>query len=115
MALRVYPEESSELTSTGRRGASLDREQVEALGERRAAEREAQAHRPLREYQRIDHRPDHDWPNVVRRERAVTRDRDRPRHWLGRERSTMLPRGVHGHQERFAMRRPPATRPQLRH
>jgi len=34
-----------ELTSTGKRGASLDLAQVEALGERRAAEREERAAR----------------------------------------------------------------------
>jgi excisionase family DNA binding protein len=55
-----------ELTSTGRRGASLDREQVEALAERRVAERQARATRPARKYQRVDHRPDtdHDWLSV---------------------------------------------------
>ena len=37
-----------DLTSTGKRGASLNREQVEALAERRAAEREAKANRPPR-------------------------------------------------------------------
>ena len=49
-----------DLTSTGKRGASLSREQVEALAERRAAERAARAARPPRKYQRVDHRPDHD-------------------------------------------------------
>ena len=48
------------LTSTGERGASLSRQQVEALAQRRAQEREAKASRPSREYQRGDHRPDHD-------------------------------------------------------
>ena len=55
-----------DLTSTGKRGASLNREQVEALAERRAAERAAKAARPPRKYQRVDHRPDHDheWLSV---------------------------------------------------
>jgi excisionase family DNA binding protein len=55
-----------ELTSTGKRGASLDCTQVQALAERRAAEREARAARPARNYQRVDHRPeaDHDWLSV---------------------------------------------------
>ena len=39
-----------DLTSTGKRGASLNREQVEALAERRAAEREARAARPAGKY-----------------------------------------------------------------
>ena len=52
-----------DLTSTGKRGASLSREQVEALAERRAAERAARAARPPRKYQRVDVRPDddHEW------------------------------------------------------
>ena len=52
-----------DLTSTGKRGASLSREQVEALAERRAAERAARAARPPRKSQRVDHRPDqeHEW------------------------------------------------------
>jgi hypothetical protein len=37
-----------DLTSTGKRGASLNREQVEALADRRAAEREARAARSRR-------------------------------------------------------------------
>ena len=49
-----------ELTSTGKRGASLSREQVEALAERRAAEREAKAARSPRRYERVDLRPDHE-------------------------------------------------------
>jgi len=52
-----------DLTSSGKRGASLSREQVEALAERRAAERAARAARPPRKCQRVDHRPDahHEW------------------------------------------------------
>jgi excisionase family DNA binding protein len=55
-----------DLTSTGKRGASLSREQVEALGERRAAERAAKAGRTSRTYQRVDLRPDreHEWLSV---------------------------------------------------
>jgi excisionase family DNA binding protein len=55
-----------ELTSTGKRGASLDRPQVEDLAQRRAAERQARATRPARKYQRVDHRPDpdHEWLSV---------------------------------------------------
>ena len=49
-----------DLASTGKRGASLDREQVEGLAESRAAERAARAARSPRKYQRVDHRPDHD-------------------------------------------------------
>ena len=49
-----------ELTSSGKRGGSLDLKQVEALAVRRAEERAAQAARPPRKYQRIDHRPDHE-------------------------------------------------------
>jgi excisionase family DNA binding protein len=49
-----------DLTSSGKRGASLSREQVEALAERRAAERAAKATRPPRKYQRLDLRPDPD-------------------------------------------------------
>ena len=51
---------TGDLTSTGKRGASLNREQVEALAERRAAERAAKANRPPRIHQRVDHRPDHE-------------------------------------------------------
>jgi hypothetical protein len=52
-----------ELTSSGKRGGSLDRENVEALAVRRAEERAARSARPPREYERVDHRPDqdHDW------------------------------------------------------
>jgi hypothetical protein len=46
-----------ELTSTGKRGASLSREQVEALAERRTAELAARAARSPRKYQRVDPRP----------------------------------------------------------
>jgi hypothetical protein len=51
-----------QLTSTGERGASLDRDQVEALRDRRDAERAAQTQRPRRP-PLIDRRPDadHDW------------------------------------------------------
>jgi excisionase family DNA binding protein len=48
------------LTSTGKRGASLNREQVEAQAKRRAAERAARAARSPRKFQRVDHCPDHD-------------------------------------------------------
>ena len=52
-----------ELTSTGKRGRSFARDQVEDLARRRAAEREARTARPPRKYQRVDHRPDldHEW------------------------------------------------------
>ena len=52
-----------ELTSSGQRWGSLDREKVEALALRRAEERAARAARPPRDYRRVDHRPDHehDW------------------------------------------------------
>ena len=40
-----------DLTSTGKRGASLSREQVEALAERRAAERAARRARSPRKYE----------------------------------------------------------------
>jgi hypothetical protein len=52
-----------DLTSTGKRGASLSREQVEALAERRAVDRAAKAVRSPRKRQRVDHRPDpdHEW------------------------------------------------------
>ena len=52
-----------ELTSSGQRGGSLDREKVEALGLRRAEERAARAARPPRDYKGVDPRPDHkhDW------------------------------------------------------
>ena len=51
------------LASTGKRGRSFSRDQVEDLARRRAAEREARASRPPRKYQRVDHRPDldHEW------------------------------------------------------
>ncbi len=49
-----------DLTSTGKRGASLNRDQVEALAERRLSERAARAARPPRRKQRIDLRPDHE-------------------------------------------------------
>ena len=66
-----------ELTSTGKRGGSQSREQVEALAERRAAEREAKANRPPRIHQRVDHRPDqeHEWlsPRQVAQLLGVTR------------------------------------------
>jgi hypothetical protein len=54
--------EKGQLNSTGQRGASFDREQVEQLALRREAKRQARAQRP-RGYQRIDHRPngDHEW------------------------------------------------------
>jgi excisionase family DNA binding protein len=52
-----------ELRSSGKRGGSLDRDKVEALAGRRAEERAARAAQPPVEYQRVDHRPDHehDW------------------------------------------------------
>lgn len=52
-----------ELISTGRRGRSFSRAQVEDLARRRAAENEARTARPPRRYQRVDHRPDleHEW------------------------------------------------------
>ena len=52
-----------DLTSTDKRGASLSREQVEALAERRAVGRAGKAVRSRRKYQRVDHRPDqeHEW------------------------------------------------------
>ncbi len=63
------------LTSTGKRGASLNREQVEALAERRAAGREARAVRPPRKH--VDHLPDqdHEWlsPREVAELLGVTR------------------------------------------
>jgi len=66
-----------DLTSTGKRGASLSREQVEALAERRAAEREAKAARPRRRYERMDFRPvhEHEWlsPRQVAELLGVTR------------------------------------------
>ena len=66
-----------DLTSTDNRGASLSREQVEALAERRTAERAARATRPPRKYQRVDHCPDHDhqWlsPRQVAELLGVTR------------------------------------------
>ena len=72
-----------DLTSTGQRGASLSREQVEALAERRAAEREAMAARSPRRYQRIDLRPDdeHEWlsPRQVAQLLGVTRPAVRSR------------------------------------
>jgi len=49
-----------ELTSTGKRGASLSRAQVEALAERRAAVRAARPAPSPRRYKRVDHRPDHE-------------------------------------------------------
>ena len=51
------------LTSSGQRGGSLDRLEVEVLASRRDAERDAREKRPPRQYQRVDHRPDadHDW------------------------------------------------------
>ena len=50
------------LTSTGQRGGSLNRDQVEALAQARAKESAALTRRP-RGYQRVDHRPDqdHEW------------------------------------------------------
>ena len=79
-----------ELTSTGKRGRSFARDQVEDLARRRAEEREARTSLPPRKYQRVDHRPDldHEWlttsqvaellgvtkPAVVGR---ITRDRCR--------------------------------------
>lgn len=55
-----------ELTSSGTRGASFAREEVEALARRRAKGREARAARRPRKYQHVDHRPDteHDWLSV---------------------------------------------------
>jgi len=55
-----------DLTFTGKRGASLDREQVEALAERRADERAARAVRSPRIHQRVDYHPDqeHEWLSV---------------------------------------------------
>jgi hypothetical protein len=52
-----------ELTSSGKRGGSLDRAQVLALADNHVADREARASRPPRRHQRIDHRPDqvHQW------------------------------------------------------
>jgi excisionase family DNA binding protein len=52
-----------ELTSTGKRGGSFNRDQVEALAARREAEGQERAKRPARKYQRLDYRPDqnHDW------------------------------------------------------
>jgi hypothetical protein len=52
-----------DLTSTGKRGASLNRELLEALAERQAAKRAATATRSPHRYQRLDHRPDqiHEW------------------------------------------------------
>jgi excisionase family DNA binding protein len=48
------------------RDGSLDRADVEALAERRARERETQAARPPRRYQRVDHRPaaEHEWLSI---------------------------------------------------
>ena len=66
-----------DLTSTGKRGASLSREQVEALAVRRAEEREARQARSSRKYQRVDRRPDadHEWlsPRQVAELLGVTR------------------------------------------
>jgi len=52
-----------DLTSSGQRGASLNREQFEAPAERRAAERAAKAVCLPRKYQRVDlpPDPDHEW------------------------------------------------------
>ena len=54
-----------DLTSTVKRGASLNREQVQALASRRATERAARAARTPCKSQRIDLRPDqeHEWPS----------------------------------------------------
>jgi len=54
------------LTSTGKRGRSFSRDQVEDLARRRAAEREARKARPPRRYQRVDYRPDpdHEWLTI---------------------------------------------------
>ena len=66
-----------DLTYTGTRRASLNREQVEALAYRRAAERAAKAARSPRRYERVDPRPDHDheWlsPRQVAELLGVTR------------------------------------------
>ena len=67
-----------QLRSRGRvRDGALDRSEVEALAERRARNREAQAARPRRTYQRVDHRPDadHEWlsPRQVAELLGVTR------------------------------------------
>lgn len=55
----------------------LSREQVDALAERRAAERAARPARSPRKYQRVDHRPvqDHEWlaPRQVAELLGVTR------------------------------------------
>ena len=66
-----------ELTSTGKRGASLHRQQIEALAARRAAASAAMATRSRRKYQRAAHRPDHEheWlsPRQVAELLGVTR------------------------------------------
>lgn len=68
--------DKGELNSTGRRGASFDRDSVESLAKRRDVERQARVLRP-RGYQRIDHRPDHEheWlsPREVAKLLGVTR------------------------------------------
>ena len=52
-----------QLTSRGQvRDGALDRPEVEALAERRAAKRAAKTTRSPRKYQRVDHRPDHELP-----------------------------------------------------
>jgi len=55
------------LTSTGKRGASLNRVQVAALTERRAAERAARTARSQRKYRRLDHcaDADHEWLSLT--------------------------------------------------
>jgi len=52
--------DKGELTSRGKRGGSLDRDQVQALARHRAHLRETRAKRPPHRYQRVDHRPDHE-------------------------------------------------------
>lgn len=54
--------EKGQLNSSGQRGASFDRNQVEQFALRREAKRQVRAQRS-RGYQRIDQRPDqnHDW------------------------------------------------------
>ncbi len=67
-----------ELTSTGKRGASLDRAQVEALAERRAAEQAARSALSPHKYQRVDHRPDHDHERLSPRQVAALLGVTRP-------------------------------------
>lgn len=86
--------DKGQLSSTGQRGASFDRDGVEELARRRQARREMLEQR-TRKYQRIDHRPDHEheWlsPREVAELLGVT-----PQAVLRRIRTERLPGVEHG-------------------